>query len=181
MSATPSLDASDHVRGPEDATLLILLYGDYDCPHTRRASVILLELERDLGLAFRFAFRHFPLRHLHEHAEELSEISEAATLQGRFWEVHDFLMDHHRFASSEQALSELFARGIDVDDLRRHLGSDEVTERVERDVLSGRAVGVRSTPTWFVNGALWDGHYDRATLEERIRVALAPSQEGAAS
>jgi protein-disulfide isomerase len=165
------LDALDHVRGPADATLTIVQYGDYDCPHTRASTAIIHEIERSLERPVRFAFRHFPLRHMHANAQRLSEIAEAAYALGHFWAVHERLMSHRRM-DEQEIMSDLIAAGVDVAALRPLLGSEAIRARIERDVLSGKASGVHSTPTWFFDGAIWDGHYDRDTLNSRIGLAL---------
>src|ERR1700759_483768 len=88
--------AQDHARGPRDATIVIVEYGDYACAHTRRAHLITTSLFAGLGPTDqpRFIFRHFPLREMHEDAEFLSELVEAASASGKFWEMHDRLMSH---------------------------------------------------------------------------------------
>jgi Na+:H+ antiporter, NhaA family len=173
MKPMPPLVSDDHSRGPVDAPLVIVQYGDYDCPHTRASSSIVRALEGEAGVPVRFVFRHFPLRHLHANAQILSEIAEAAGTLGFFWEVHDRLMGHRRRVDQQAAFDDLRAAHVDVDALRRLLGSAAIEERIERDVKGGRSAGVHSTPTWFFNGALWDGHYDGDTLARQARAALA--------
>jgi protein-disulfide isomerase len=162
------IEAADHVRGPEDAELTIVEYGDYDCPHTRRAHAILSSVIARLPRAPRFVFRHFPLRDLHPNAELLSELAEAAATRGKFWELHDHLMAHRRGVTREDVVRDAGAAGIDIADLEALVGSAELRARIERDVQSGRGAGVHSTPSFFFNGVLHDGHYDEATLSEKI-------------
>ncbi len=164
-----AIAADDHARGPADAALTIVQYGDYDCPHTRAAASIIQAIEDELPARPRFVFRHFPLRHLHANAQILSEIAEAASSLGRFWEVHERLMSHRHGVSQRDVLEDLRGAHVDVDALERLLGSAPITDRIERDVQAGAASGVHSTPSWFFNGVLWDGHYDRDTLLERVR------------
>jgi protein-disulfide isomerase len=173
MKPMPPLEPEDHARGPADAPLLVVQYGDYDCPHTRVSGAVLRRLEGELGLPLRFVFRHFPLPHLHANAQFLSEIAEAAGSLGHFWEVHDRLMARRRGIEREDAFADAQASGIDVETLRPLLGSPAIEARIERDVKGGASAGVHSTPTWFFNGVVWDGHYDLATLAERARAALA--------
>ena len=80
----------DHVRGPS-AGRLILEYGDYECPYSRRAFREIERVERESGEGVRFAFRHFPLTQIHPHARAAAEAAEAAALQGRFWDMHGLL------------------------------------------------------------------------------------------
>jgi protein-disulfide isomerase len=105
----PVDEARDHVRGSSGRTLLV--FGDYECPYTRRAYRSVEALEAD-GVPFRFAFRHFPLFEIHPHALAAAEASEAASAQGRFWPMHDLGMtagcrhlDRSRFRSLAVALT----------------------------------------------------------------------------
>jgi protein-disulfide isomerase len=155
------------VLGKLDAPLVIVEYGDYDCPHTRRAHANLLQLmsEREMALVF----RHFPLRHLHQNAQQLSELLEAITEPTKFWEAHGRLMAQRRM-SLEVAHAELSALGIDPAPLLA--AGPEAALRVQADVDSGSSDGVHSTPSFFFNGAPHDGHYDLDTLRQQIALAV---------
>jgi protein-disulfide isomerase len=159
----PPIVDDDHAFGAPDAALLIVQYGDYDCPHTRASIPIIRAIAEELSVRTRFVFRHFPLRHLHADAQLLSEIAEASAVLGRFWEVHERLMGHVHGITQRGVLEDLRAAGLDIDALQRQLGSPPVEGRIEGDVRGGIGSGVHSTPTWFFNGVLWDGHNDHAT------------------
>jgi protein-disulfide isomerase len=163
---------ADHVRGPDDAQLTIVEYGDYDCPHTRRAHAILSSLIGRMPREPRFVFRHFPLRDRHVNAEMLAELAEASAARGKFWEMHDHLMAHRRAITREDVVRDAEAAGVALQDLDELIGQEAIRARVERDVESGRRAGVHGTPTFFFNGALHDGHYDEATLSEQMRLAI---------
>jgi protein-disulfide isomerase len=163
----------DHVRGPGQAAITIVQYGDYDCPYTRRSHLVMAQLFAVLGPQGqpRFVFRHFPLRHLHANAEVLSELAEAAAVQGRFWEMHDHLMGHRRAITREDVITDARAAGIALERLDEVVGSPAIAARVQADVSSGRASGVHSTPTFFFNGVLYDGHFDEGILREQLERA----------
>jgi protein-disulfide isomerase len=165
--------SEDHARGPEDARITVVQYGDYECPHTRAANRILRDLFAELPEPPRLGFRHFPLRHLHADAQALAEAAEAAAQQGKFWEMHDRMMEHERTIDLDEVLREAAEVGVDVEQLEPLLGSDALRDRVEADVRSGTASGVHSTPTFFFNGALFDGHYDADTIREQLAAATA--------
>ena len=115
----PLDDAIDHVRGPSAAPLIVE-YGDYECPYSRRAfrEIERIESRRDGGV--RFAFRHFPLTEIHPHALAAAAAAEAAALQDRFWEMHALLFHHQK--------------ALEDDDLRRYAGELGLdAERFERD------------------------------------------------
>jgi len=172
----PPVNEGDHARGPDAARLTIVQYGDYDCPHTRRSHAVLASLFASLGPDDqpRFVFRHFPLRHLHENAEILSELAEAAAARGKFWEMHDHLMAHRKAITREDVIADAAASGIELERLNELLGTPALMARVEIDIATGRSCGVHSTPTFFFNGVLHDGHYDETTLRARLESARAP-------
>ena len=91
----PLDEAVNHVRGPADAHV-ILEYGDYECPYSRRAYREIQRVERELGGNLRFAFRHFPLTEIHPHALAAARAAEAAARQGRYWDIHEILYHRQR-------------------------------------------------------------------------------------
>ena len=164
----PLDDAVDHVRGGS-AGRLIVEYGDYECPYSRRAFREIQRVERRLGDRIRFAFRHFPLTEIHPHALAAAAAAEAAALQDRFWEMHELLF--RRQAALEDADLRRYAAELELDVAR--FDSDRsgaaVLGRIDRDVGSGRASGeVRGTPTLFIDGVVHRGDYDAGALEEAL-------------
>src|SRR5271155_1741729 len=91
---TLPVSAQDHIRGPADAPVTLVEYGDYQCPYCGEANPIVEEVQRELGTNLRFVFRNFPLTEIHPHAEHAAEIAEAAATHNRFWEMHDLLYSH---------------------------------------------------------------------------------------
>lgn len=165
----PPLDESvDHVRGPSGAPV-ILEYGDYECPYSRLAYREIERVESGLGGQLRFAFRHFPLTQIHPHALAASAATEAAALQGNFWQMHQMLFGHQKALEDDDLRG--YAADLDVD-AERFEGdrvSDPVLQRVARDMQSGIDSGVvRGTPTLFINGALHRGTYDADALLDAL-------------
>jgi protein-disulfide isomerase len=164
----PLDEAVDHVRGGS-AGRLILEYGDYECPYSRRAFREIELVERRLGDGVRFAFRHFPLTEIHPHALAAAAAAEAAALQGGFWKMHELLF--HRQKALEDDDLRRYAAELELDVAR--FDSDRtgaaVLARVRRDVDSGIASGqVLGTPTLFIDGVVHRGEYDAATLLEAL-------------
>jgi protein-disulfide isomerase len=164
----PIDETVDHVRGAVGGRL-ILEYGDYECPYSRQAYRAIEQVERQLGDAVRFAFRHFPLTEIHPHAADAATSAEAAALQGRFWEMHDLLY-HRQKALEDDDLRRYAADiGLDVERFDRDRVDDSVLRRVARDMTSGIASGqVLGTPTLFIDGVLHRGGYDATTLLEAL-------------
>jgi protein-disulfide isomerase len=170
--AVPVDPERDHVRGPEQAPVTIVEYGDFQCPFCGRAEPVVRELLADFG-DVRYVWRHLPLRDVHPNAQIAAEAAEAAATQGRFWELHDLLLAHQdalRPADLTRYADEL---GLDVDrfadELRRHLWAARVAEDVDSADLST----VSGTPTFFVNGVRHQGAYDLETLSAAVRAARA--------
>jgi protein-disulfide isomerase len=164
-------EAVDHVRGGPEGRLIVE-YGDYECPYSRRAFRAIERLESQLGDRVRFAFRHFPLADIHPHALAAAAAVEAAALQGRFWEMHELLF--HR----QQALEHHDLRGyaaelaLDSERFEADRAGDGVLARIRRDVESGLATGeVLGTPTLFINGVVHRGPYDAASLMQEVTVS----------
>jgi Na+/H+ antiporter NhaA len=162
----------DHARGPADAPVTLVEYGDFECPHCGRAEPAVRELLQTFERDVRFVFRHLPLRDIHEHAELAAEASEAAATQGMFWEMHDLLYARQDALGFDDLLGYAGHLGLDVDEFSGELQSGRHALRVARDVESADVSGVAGTPTFFVNGRRHYGAYDEATLLNLIRENL---------
>jgi Na+/H+ antiporter NhaA len=162
----------DHVRGPAEAPVTVVEYGDLECPYCGKAEPVIRELLADFG-DVRYVWRHLPLSDVHPHAEIAAQASEAAAAQGAFWEMHDQLLDHQ--ADLRLPALEAYAEGLglDLDRFREDLLHHTYASRVERDVDSADGSGVAGTPTFFVNGRRHEGAYDIETLSAAVRAARA--------
>ncbi len=164
----PLDEAVDHVRG-SSAGHLIVEYGDYECPYSRRAFREIEQVERRLGEGVRFAFRHFPLTEIHPHALAAAAAAEAAALQDRFWDMHE-LMFHRQMALEDDDLRRYAAElELDVALFDGDRTGAAVLGRIGRDVQSALATGeVQGTPTLFIDGVVHRGSYDAGTLWEAL-------------
>jgi len=169
--AVPVDPDRDHIRGPRKNALVTLVeYGDFECPFCGLAEPAVRELIREYG-ELRFVFRHLPLTDVHSHAQQAAEASEAAALQGKFWEMHDVLMAHQGALTFADLVG--YARDLVLDverftvDLRRHAGAARIAE----DVDSADLATVSGTPTFFLNGIRYYGALDLGGLAEAVRTA----------
>ena len=160
----PPLGPGDHVAGPPDAPLELVMYGDFQCPFCSAAQPILRRVRERLEGRLRFAFRHFPLRDVHPDAERAAQASEAAAAQGVFWPMHDALYGLRGELGLEAVVAAAAKLGLDAARVRAELADGTHAERVEADVRSGRAAGVEGTPTFFVGGVRHAGGYDAQSL-----------------
>ncbi len=177
MLLTPPVDAAlDHIRGPVDAPLTLLGFGDFDAPFQGWGAVA--EVRERFGDRLRFVFRHVA-RPGHPHASLAAQAAEAAGAQGRFWEMHDRLFQHTDglSLSASELLQHAAALGLDVSRFAEELNSGLYRPRVERDLASAHASGVHGSHTFFVNGRRHTGAHDAETLSAAL---LAPAGDTAA-
>jgi protein-disulfide isomerase len=163
--------ARDHVRGAVDGRVTLVEYGDFQCPYCGRAEPVVRELLGDADL--RFVWRHLPLTDVHPLAQLAAEAAEAAGAQGRFWQMHDLLLDHQDHLGVRDLLGYAETLGLDVGRFRADLREHRVADVIARDVESADLSGVSGTPTFFVNGQRYYGAYDIAGLTAAIRQARA--------
>lgn len=164
----PLDEAVDHVRGGPGGHLIVE-YGDYECPYSRKAFREIERVTGELGGSLRFAFRHFPLTQIHAHALPAAAAAEAAAAQGQFWAMHNLLF--HRQKALGSSVLDRYAADLRLNVARfgRDRAGDAALERVRRDVESGIASGeVWGTPTLFIDGVVYRGSYDAATLLEAL-------------
>jgi protein-disulfide isomerase len=173
MNRVDEIGPDEHVRGPQDAALTLIEYGDFQCPYCARAHDALTGLADEIG-GIRLVFRHLPLSDMHPLAELAAEAAEAAASQGKFWDMHDMLFEQQRQVMDKQDLAVL-AESIDLDIERFRV---EVLERrhrprVQGDLERARHDGAIGTPTFFINGVRYQGDSDRASLQQALAEARA--------
>jgi len=162
----------DHIRGPDEAPVTVVEYGDFECPFCGQAEPVVRELLRDFG-DVRYVWRHLPLSDVHARAQLAAEASEAAAAQGAFWELHDLLLDHQSALTPKDLLDYAGRLQLDVDEFSDFLRSHRGAARVAEDVDSADLSGVTGTPTFFINGRRHYGAYDIATLSAAVKAAGA--------
>ena len=170
--AVPVDPDHDHIRGPDQAPVTLVEYGDFECPYCGRAEPVVRELLADYG-DLRYVWRHLPLTDVHPHAQLAAEAAEAAASQGKFWPMHDQLLGHQDALAAKDLIRYAGQLGLDTErftrDLRNHTGQAKIAADVDSADLSG----VSGTPTFFINGKRHHGAYDINTLSQAIRSARA--------
>jgi predicted DsbA family dithiol-disulfide isomerase len=170
--AEPVDTGRDHIRGPQEAQVTVVEYGDFECPYCGQAEPVVRELLRDFG-DVRYVWRHLPLNDVHPNAQLAALAAEAADEQGAFWPMHDLLLDHQDALRVPDLVGYAEQLGLDVerfeDDLRGHSGAPHIAEDVDTADLSS----VSGTPTFFVNGRRHYGAYDIASLSSAVKAARA--------
>src|ERR1043166_9314083 len=146
-----------HTRGPANAPVHIEEFGDFECPPCGLFHPILEQMENEFGEKLQVTFREFPLVPSHQHALAAASAAEAAGLQGKFWEMHKLLYDRQQSWKGQfdvRPVFEGYAKeiGLDVDRYNRDINSDLVQQRIFQDGKRGHSLGVKGTPTVFMNG-----------------------------
>jgi Na+/H+ antiporter NhaA len=170
--AVPVEEERDHIRGPEDAPVTIVEYGDFECPYCGQAEPVIRELLADFG-DVRYVWRHLPLNDVHPHAQIAAEAAEAAARQGAFWELHDLLFEHQDALRSSDLVGYAGQLGLDTERFEEELSRHEGAAHIAEDVDGADLSTVSGTPTFFVNGRRHYGAYDIGTLSAAVRAARA--------
>src|SRR5262245_53285305 len=170
--AVPVDPERDHVRGPADAPVTLVEYGDFQCPYCGQAESVIREVLQGHG-DVQYVWRHLPLNDVHAHAELAAEAAEAAAAQGAFWDMHDLLLDRQTALEPGDLMSYARELGLEferfVEDLERRVGAGRIAEDVDGADLSN----VSGTPTFFINGRRHQEAYDIETLSKAVRLARA--------
>src|SRR5581483_3245905 len=169
---TPPVQSYDHQLGPEHAPVTVVEFGDFECPNCKQAApAVKLLLERFQERA-RFVFRHFPLVDVHPHALLEAQAAEAAGAQGKFWPMHDLLFDNQSHLKAQHLHSYAERVGLDMARYTAEMDDEVYLQRIREHMESGKASGVRGTPTFFVNGRIQDVSFGIRALFDAVEGAL---------
>jgi protein-disulfide isomerase len=173
--------ARDHIRGNVDAPVTLLEYGDFQCPYCAAAEPAIAELLENFGGDLRYVWRHLPLSDVHPDAQFAAEASEAAAEQGKFWEMHDLLLDDQDDLRPATLYRHAATLELDYERFNDALARRAEAPRIAEDVETADMSGVSGTPTFFVNGRRHQGVYDVETLTREVLTAYqAAARAGAA-
>jgi protein-disulfide isomerase len=161
----------DHIRGPVDAPVTLVEYGDYECPYCAIAEVAIREVLGRFGDDVRYVWRHLPLNDVHRSAQMAAEAAEAAAVQGAFWPMHDLMIADPDELDPDDLDRHAEQLGLDLERFWDEIRRNAHVPRVADDVASADASGVAGTPTFFINGRRHEGDYDVATLSRAIERA----------
>ncbi len=167
----------DHIRGPLEAPVTVVEYGDFECPYCGQAEPAVRELLRDFA-DVRYVWRHLPLSDVHPYAELAADASEAAAVQGAFWQMHDRLLAHQGALEFPDLVGYAEQLGLDVERFAEDLQGGVGARRIAEDKEGADLSGVSGTPTFFVNGRRHYGAYDLDSLAAGVRAAGARAMLG---
>jgi len=172
ITLTVHVNSTDHLLGPRRAPVSVVEYGDLECPNCKQAAPGVRLLLRSFENKVCFAFRHFPLEGVHPHAELAAEAAECAGAQGKFWEMHDLLLDNQQHLKLNHLRNYAERLQLDMPRFIADIDDHIYLQRVREHVQSGRDSGVRGTPTFFVNGRIQDVSFGMHALFEAVETAL---------
>ena len=115
------VDQNDHIRGPANAPVTLVEYGDFECPYCGQAEQVVRELLKSQGADVRYVWRHLPLNDVHPHAQLAAEASEFAAAHGKFWEMYDLLLAHQEALRVKDLISYAEELELDVERFRQAL------------------------------------------------------------
>ena len=174
-AASPDLKVAvsenEHVVGPPTAAVTLVEYGDFGCRFCDEAFAVVKSLQARFGRNLRFVFRHNPRGELHAHARLAAEASEAAALQGKFWGMHDLLYARPKALEEADLVHYAVTLGLDAQKFSADLHSADVAKHVRDDEVGGAHSSIITTPTFFINGARFNGTPDLKTLGAAILAA----------
>ncbi len=163
----------EHSLGPPGASVILIEYADFQCPYCRDAEGPLRQIRDVYENDLLFIFRQFPLTEVHEWAELAALASEAAALQGRFWEMHDTLFEIQDSLGPDSIGELAIELGLDVDRFWKDVKGEECRARVARDIRSAEELGLEGTPSILINDQLYLGTIDFASLSRAIAGRVA--------
>jgi protein-disulfide isomerase len=174
MSLSTPITKIDHAQGPSGAPVILVEYGDYQCPYCADAFAMIDSIVKKMGPSLQFVYRHMPLSEVHPYAQFAAEAAEAAGAQGKFWEMHQAIFAHQSELGSD--LIGKLARKLGLDMTRFDADQDarRYRSRVKYDFMGGMRSGVAATPTFFINGECYEGLLDDRSLLYALQRKVIP-------
>jgi len=157
MSLKPAISTTDHSQGNPGADLVIVEYGDYQCPYCGAAYPLLKQMMDNYGSQIKFVFRNFPLSEMHRYARPAAIAAEAAALQGKFWEMHDAIFENQQYLNESFLVALAEKLQLDMGKFNTDIKTEALANKVDSDFESGVLSGVNGTPSFFINGKKFDG------------------------
>lgn len=168
MALRTPVNDQDHIEGNPSAAIVLLEYGDYQCPYCQKAYRMVKQMQQELGSNLKLAFRNFPLNKIHPDAKAAAIASEAAARQGKYWEMHDHLFENHTDFSREKLIEFAQALGLDTETFTKDIDDVSLAEKVDSDFYGGMRSGVSATPTFYINNEKFEGNWMGGELKDRL-------------
>ncbi|MCU0566629.1 MAG: DsbA family protein [Oculatellaceae cyanobacterium Prado106] len=166
----------DWMQGVLSARVVLVIYGDYQCPKSANVYKLIQGIKRDLSDSFRkddlcLIFRHFPQVHIHPHAQRAAEAAEAAAAQGQFWLMHDTLFVHQQKLENGYLIEYANDLRLDIPQFLKNLSKHVHLDRINEDIEGGIRSGVTTAPALFINNIRYTGRWKMPELMATIIAA----------
>ena len=172
MDLKEPVRSDDHRIGTPDAPVVVVEYGDFECPNCKQAAPAVEMLLQRFDGRVCFVYRHFPLEEVHPHAVQAAEAAECAAAQGRFWEMHRLLFENQHALELDHLRNYAAQLGLDMQRYTSEMTNHTHLTRVRADAATARQAGVRSTPGFFIDGARQDVSFGLHRLFDATEAAL---------
>ena len=170
---TIPVNSNDNTYGNAESNIVLVEYGDYECPYCGKAYPQVKQIKEQLGKYIRIVFRNFPLTKIHPNAFSAAVATEAAAIQGKFWDMHNIIFENQK-TLSDDFLVELAGRiDLDVKRFKEDIKKVALIDKVEKDFESGLRSGVNRTPSFFINGEKFEGEWKDDQLIQYLKRILA--------
>jgi protein-disulfide isomerase len=165
-------EPTDHAQGSDHAPVVLIEYGDFECPSCKVAiQTPKLLLER-FPNRIRFIFRHFPVQEAHPHALLAAEAAEAAAGQGKFWQMHDVLYENQAHLKERDLHRYAGELGLDLARYTAEMDDHIYLQKVREQMDGGRRSHIRATPTFFLDGVVQDISFGMQALHDAVAAAV---------
>jgi protein-disulfide isomerase len=168
----PPVSDQDHVKGDLHAPVVLLEYGDFQCPHCGAAYPIVKQIVKDYKDKIAFVFRHFPLAEAHPYAQAAAVASEAAANQGKFWEMYALIFENQHLLGIGMLLQLAASLKLYMKKFEHDLKDQKLFKKVEDQFESGILSGVNGTPSFYINGIKYNDSYDYDSLTRAIDLVI---------
>ncbi|MBX9258458.1 DsbA family protein [Desmonostoc muscorum CCALA 125] len=158
----------DHTQGAMDAPIVLVEYGNYQCPHSNEAHTIIQQIQQRIGHKLYFAFRHFPQPQIYPQSQKAAEVAEIAAEQGKFWQMHDTLFKCQNLLNNGYLVEYAHQLGLNVPQFLRDMANHIYADRVAEDFQSAIRSGVNSTPAFFINNVRYQNEWNIESLLEAL-------------
>ncbi|OKH42879.1 disulfide bond formation protein DsbA [Calothrix sp. HK-06] len=163
----------DHIKGVLNATVVVMMYGDYQCCQNADVYRLIKVIQQQLSASFGenylcLIFRHFPQIHIHSHAQRAAEAAEAAAVQGKFWQMHNILFTHQQHLGNGYLVEYANNLGLDISQFLQDMSKKVHIDRINQDIAHGLHSGVTTAPALFINGIRYNARWNIEQLMAAI-------------
>ncbi len=166
-------DKNDHILGPLHAPVVVVEYGDYECPYSAAAAPAIDQIIQELKPHICFVYRHFPMRTIHPMSYYAAQAAEAADRQGLFWKMHRALYSRSENLSEDIIHQIAEDIGLNMNLFHQDIKREDIKEKIDFSILTGVQSEVSSTPSIFINDLQYEGSSSYYPLRETIESYLA--------